>query len=563
MSTQLLTKLKKAQILTAHQIEQLENHLKQHQNSLVDAITTLELLTSDCLASHIAAIYDLPYVNIHHFDYTKVYDTDNLVTLIIRHTALPVKTLKQRICLAVSDPSNPELEKEFRFTSGKDIQLVIASHEQISTVIDKLYGMQTKPRAITTPPDFTVHNIPLTKEQQKSSLIDYLKQENTDTPLHQYMQNLIVHALDRGASDIHVEPFEHSYRVRIRCDGVLIETDKPTREFSHRLTSRLKILAKLDIAECRLPQDGKISFQLDSNETVNIRISTLPTICGEKVVLRIFPAQAKELGIQTLGLSIEQKKRFKKTLAKTQGLILVTGPTGSGKTTTLYAALSQINTSSVNISTIEEPVEVNIPGINQVPIRPQRGMTFSSTLRALLRQDPDVMMIGEVRDQETAKLVVQAAQTGHLVLSTLHTNSALESIQRLQSLGVKPIDIAYSMSLIIAQRLVRKLCEYCKIMQQDIIEVQLENPLKSHTILYTANESGCQYCHLGYSGRTAIYEFIHFDRAIRDAIIQNASPSEVELCVKNSSISSLKASALVTLQRGTTSYSELTRLFDF
>ena len=563
MRNPLLTKLKQAQILTVQQTEQLEDHLRQHQESLIDAITALELLTSECLAAHIAKIYGLPCVNIHNFNFSSVCDVENLITLIIRHSALPIKTSKQKICLAISDPSNSEIEKEFRFTSGKDIELVIASHEQINTVIDELYVGQIKSRAITTPPKFTLHDLSLTQEQQQGPLTPYLRSDNTNTPLNQYIQNLIACALERGASDIHVEPYKHRYRVRIRCDGVLFETDQLTRQFCNRLTSRLKILAKLDIAERRLPQDGKIQFQLEPSETVNIRISTLPTMCGEKVVLRIFPTQAKESSVQTLGLNTEQEKLFKQALGKTQGLILVTGPTGSGKTTTLYAGLNQINTNSLNISTIEEPVEINIPGINQVSVNPQIGMSFSHSLRALLRQDPDVMMIGEVRDEETATLVAQASQTGHLVLSTLHTNSALESIQRLQSLGVKPFDIAYSISLIIAQRLVRKLCHHCKVIKDDVTELPRESTLAGNTTLYTASDSGCQNCHLGYSGRTAIYEFIYINQAIRDAIIQNSSLSELELCVRNSRMPSLKESALEKLRCGQTSYSELTRLFDF
>ncbi len=378
--------------------------------------------------------------------------------------------------------------------------------------------------------------------------------------MSRYINQILLDAVRKGASDIHFEPYEDSYRVRLRCDGILVEIQQPAHHLSRRLAARLKILSKLDIAERRLPQDGRIKLKIGTNTAIDMRVSTLPTLWGEKIVLRLLDSSEASLNIDALGYNDTQKQQYLNALHRPQGLILMTGPTGSGKTVSLYTGLKLLNTAEVNIATAEDPVEINLSGINQVQVQPQIGFGFAQALRAFLRQDPDIVMVGEIRDIETAEIAVKAAQTGHLVLSTLHTNSAAESVARLSNMGVEPFNIASSLSLIIAQRLARRLCNHCKIAYQVDHTQAIGLELTLGETLYRASSDGCSECNNGYVGRVGIYEVMSFTPTLSQAIAQGTSIQTLEQLARSEGMATLKESGLEKLRLGITSVSELQRV---
>ncbi|MDV7104462.1 ATPase, T2SS/T4P/T4SS family [Vibrio sp. TH_r3] len=382
--------------------------------------------------------------------------------------------------------------------------------------------------------------------------------QNSD-PISRYLNQVLTHAINKNASDIHFEPYEKTYRIRLRCDGVLSEIQSPDLQLANRLSSKVKVLANLDIAEKRLPQDGRFKFTLISNQTVDIRVSTLPTLWGEKVVLRLLETQTIPLEIDKLGFISAQQDLFLSAIHKPQGLILITGPTGSGKTVSLYTALNIVNTPDKNISTVEDPVEINLLGINQVQINEKIELNFVATLKALLRQDPDIIMVGEIRDIESTQIVIKAAQTGHLVLATLHTNSACETLTRLINMGADKHCLASCLSIIVAQRLIRKLCPICKEIDNDST-LALSNELQPSNVIYQANNSGCPECINGYSGRTALYEILNVNRTIIEAIESEASAFNIEKSASEQQFISIKEAGKIKLLQGITSIDELHRV---
>jgi type IV pilus assembly protein PilB len=386
---------------------------------------------------------------------------------------------------------------------------------------------------------------------------------NTDdqSPVSQYITHLLFDAHQQGCSDIHFEPYQSRFRIRYRVDGMLREVPNPAQTITARLISRLKIMANLDIAQQRVPQDGRIAIELAEKVNAEYRVSTLPTLWGEKVVLRSTQTQTP-LQLTQLGLNVQQVQVLKDALTKPQGMILITGPTGSGKTQTLYAALRFLNQSHRNISTAEDPIEMQLDGVNQLQLHSGVGLDYHHALRAFLRQDPDVIMIGEIRDNDTAMAAIKASQTGHLLLSTLHTNSALETITRLINLGIKPYNLAASLSVIIAQRLLRLLCPECKKPQainQQIIEQRIHIVADAMT-LYQANPNGCPHCHLGYKGRIAIFEFLLVDASIKRELLSTQHLLPGEAVIEQACISTLMSSGLELVAKGLTSYSELKRI---
>jgi len=396
--------------------------------------------------------------------------------------------------------------------------------------------------------------VPLSEEEQNSEIINVHRND----PISRYIDQILLEAVQKKASDIHFESYENKYRIRLRCDGVLVETDSPDPQLANRLSSRIKVLAKLDIAEKRLPQDGRLKHTFSAKQTVDIRVSTLPTLWGEKVVLRILGTQSISLDIATLGFSSKQKELYLSALNKPQGLILITGPTGSGKTVSLYSALNILNTPDKNISTAEDPVEINLFGINQVQINEKINLNFVATLKALLRQDPDIIMVGEIRDKESAEIVIKAAQTGHLVLTTLHTNSACESISRLLNMGINKYGLSSCLSLVIAQRLTRKLCSRCKKVDPNASSI-FKLKINDNLIIYKASPKGCSSCNNGYLGRIGIYEVLHVDKTISQAIENHSSASDIEKVAQQCGFISLHESAKNALLKGKTSIKELQR----
>lgn len=397
----------------------------------------------------------------------------------------------------------------------------------------------------------------------KDSRLDENQNGDDDAPIVKYINSILLDAVRKGASDLHFEPYEKKYRIRFRIDGILTEIATPPVNLANRFSARLKVMSKLDIAERRLPQDGRIKLRISKKRSVDLRVSTLPTIWGEKVVMRILDSSASSLDINILGYSDAQKDKYIKALAKPQGMILITGPTGSGKTVSLYTGLSILNTVERNISTAEDPVEINLTGINQVQINNKAGLTFASALRSFLRQDPDVVMVGEIRDLETAEIAIKAAQTGHLVLSTLHTNSASETLTRLLNMGVEGFNIASSVALIIAQRLARRLCPECKV-EDKYSDAQLQKfgftaqQIEEGGMIY--KPVGCSKCNEGYKGRVGIYEVMPFSENIGRIILSNGNALQIEKAARDEGMYTLRESALQKAMLGLIGLKEVARI---
>ncbi|MDI1352039.1 MAG: type IV-A pilus assembly ATPase PilB, partial [bacterium] len=384
-----------------------------------------------------------------------------------------------------------------------------------------------------------------------------------DAPIVKFVNKILLEAIKSGTSDIHFEPYEKDYRIRYRQDGILHEVANPPASLSGRITARIKVMSNLDISERRVPQDGGFKMKISKSRSVDFRVSTCPVSGGEKVVMRVLDPSTAKLGIEALGFNLKQRMEFLKAIERPQGMILVTGPTGSGKTVSLYTALNMLNTTEVNISTAEDPVEIKVPGINQVNINPKAGLTFSGALRSFLRQDPDIIMVGEIRDVETAEIAVKAAQTGHLVLSTLHTNSAAETLNRLVNMGIPTFNIASSVTIIIAQRLARKLCEHCKIIRDDytdkgLIELGFREEHLADLKLFKA--VGCKQCTNGYRGRVGLYEVLTMTKSLGHLIMSGANSLEISKAAEDAGMLSIFQSGLEKVREGITTIEEVNRV---
>ena len=460
MQSNLATILRQATLLSPTQEQACLEHLNASGASAPEVLLQLGFFQAEELTEHLSALFGLPPVELSHYDYQSVCNQLGLRELITRHQALPLQKNRSTLILASADPTNLQAEDDFRFATGLQVEMVLADVKQLQGAIRRLYG-----RTLSQDNRSGLKEI---HQDELANLVDVAADEvdniedlsQDSSPVSRFINQILLDAVRKGASDIHFEPYEAMYRVRLRCDGILVEVQQPPSHLSRRLSARLKILAKLDIAERRLPQDGRIKLKLNQSTAIDMRVSTLPTLFGEKIVLRLLDSSSSNLDIDKLGYSETQKQLYLNALRKPQGMILMTGPTGSGKTVSLYTGLNLLNRPEVNISTAEDPVEINLPGINQVQVQPKIGFGFAQALRSFLRQDPDIVMVGEIRDLETAEIAIKAAQTGHLVLSTLHTNSAAETIVRLSNMGIASFNLASSLSLIIAQRLARRLCRH-------------------------------------------------------------------------------------------------------
>ncbi|ELB2078424.1 type IV-A pilus assembly ATPase PilB [Vibrio parahaemolyticus] len=561
MLTNLSTVLRQKGLLTFSQEESLIEQVKASGISMPEALLSSGLFTSSELAEHLSSLFGLNQPELSQYEYASLCQQLGLRELITRHNALPLHRTPSTLLLAVADPTNQQAEDDFRFATGLQVELVLADFRQLSAAIRRLYG-----RAIGQERS----QLKEINQEELASLVDVGADEidniedlsQDESPVSRYINQILLDAVRKGASDIHFEPYEKMYRVRLRCDGILIETQQPPNHLSRRLSARIKILSKLDIAERRLPQDGRIKLKLNQDTAIDMRVSTLPTLFGEKMVLRLLDSSSASLDIDKLGYSEQQKQLYLEALRRPQGMILMTGPTGSGKTVSLYTGLNILNKPEINISTAEDPVEINLSGINQVQVQPKIGFGFAEALRSFLRQDPDVVMVGEIRDLDTAEIAIKASQTGHLVLSTLHTNSAAETIIRLSNMGVESFNLASSLSLIIAQRLARKLCPYCKQPQEHTVQLQ-HLGIQTTDKIFRANPDGCNECTHGYSGRTGIYEVMRFDESLSEALIKGASVHELEKLAIANGMSTLQMSGIEKLKQGITSFSELQRVLYF
>ncbi|HIF5690677.1 TPA: type IV-A pilus assembly ATPase PilB [Vibrio parahaemolyticus] len=561
MLSNLSTVLRQKRLLTFSQEELLIEQVKASGISMPEALLSSGFFTSNELVEHLSSIFGLNQPELSQYEYAALCQQLGLRELITRHNALPLHRTPSTLLLAVADPTNQQAEDDFRFATGLQVELVLADFRELIAAIRRLYGRTIGQER---------SQLKEINQEELASLVDVGADEidniedlsQDESPVSRYINQILLDAVRKGASDIHFEPYEKMYRVRLRCDGILIETQQPPNHLSRRLSARIKILSKLDIAERRLPQDGRIKLKLNQDTAIDMRVSTLPTLFGEKIVLRLLDSSSASLDIDKLGYSEQQKQLYLEALRRPQGMILMTGPTGSGKTVSLYTGLNILNKPEINISTAEDPVEINLSGINQVQVQPKIGFGFAEALRSFLRQDPDVVMVGEIRDLDTAEIAIKASQTGHLVLSTLHTNSAAETIIRLSNMGVESFNLASSLSLIIAQRLARKLCPYCKQPQEHTVQLQ-HLGIQTTDNIFKANPDGCNECTHGYSGRTGIYEVMRFDESLSEALIKGASVHELEKLAIANGMSTLQMSGIEKLKQGITSFSELQRVLYF
>ena len=481
--------------------------------------------------------------------------------LIHKHRALPLFKRGNRLFIAVSDPTNLSALDEIKFHTGISTEAILVEDDRLAAAIDRALQEQEAPMDDLLDED--LDNLSIEAGDDEGSGEEGSELDLDDTPVVRFVNKVLVDAIKRGASDIHFEPYEKYYRIRIRQDGVLHEVANPPASLANRLAARIKVMSRMDIAERRVPQDGRIKMNLTKNRAIDFRVNTCPTLFGEKVVLRILDPTTAQMGIDALGYEEEQKRLFLEAIHRPWGMVLVTGPTGSGKTVSLYTALNILNTSDRNISTVEDPVEINLPGINQVQMNPKTGMTFAEALRAFLRQDPDIIMVGEIRDLETAEIAIKAAQTGHLVLSTLHTNDAPQTLTRLVNMGVPPFNIASSVHLIIAQRLARRLCSHCKEPVKDIPEAALlkegftEEQLP-HLTLFRAK--GCDQCAGGYKGRVGIYQVMPVSEEMGRIIMAGGNSIQLADQARLEGTPDLRQSGLKKVMDGITSLEEINRI---
>ena len=478
--------------------------------------------------------------------------------LLARHRMLPLYRRGKKLFLGVADPTHLHAVDEIKFQSGLGVEVVVVEDDKLQKAIDQaLEQVDNQISQLTSDTDVGLETLDVGAADE---IEDKTDQDVEDAPIVRFVNKVMLDAIRRGASDIHFEPYEKTYRVRLRMDGVLKEIAQPPAQLGGKLAARLKVMSRLDIAERRVPQDGRIKMRLSKTRSIDFRVSTCPTLFGEKSVLRILDPSQAMLGIDSLGYEPFQKALYEEYLEKPQGMILVTGPTGSGKTVSLYTGLNILNREGTNISTAEDPAEINLPGVNQVNVNPKVGLTFAAAMRSFLRQDPDVIMVGEIRDLETAEIAIKAAQTGHLVLSTLHTNDAPQTLTRMVDMGVKPYAIATSVNLIIAQRLARKLCTQCK----QPLDVPAEALLKegfteedAHGGMKLFGPVGCSNCTDGYKGRTGIYQVMPVSPAIAHIILADGNALQIGEQAAREGIWDLRRAGLEKVKAGITSLEEI------
>ena len=534
-----------------------------HDNGI--ALTTYlvknELVDASDLAYSASNEFGIPLLNINALDLESLPSNIVPEKLVRQHHALPIQKRGNRLFVAISDPMNLAALDEFKFNTGITTEAVLVEEDKLEKIIDKALELGDKSLSMDGLLDDDLDNLDVTSGDDE--LDDNGESDIDDTPIVRFVNKCLLDAINKKASDIHFEPYEKVYRVRFRVDGVLEEIASPPQTLAPRISARLKVMSRLDISERRVPQDGRIKMQLSKKRSIDFRVNTCPTLFGEKIVLRILDPTSAQLGIDALGYEEDQKQLYLNALSKPYGLILVTGPTGSGKTVSLYTGLNILNTADRNISTAEDPAEINMPGVNQVNVNPKVGLTFASALRAFLRQDPDIIMVGEIRDLETAEIAVKAAQTGHLVLSTLHTNDAPQTLTRLANMGVPPYNIASAVSLIIAQRLARRLCEPCKVVDDVPNEALIEEGFLESELeeikIYKAG--GCDQCNnTGYKGRTGIYQVLAISEEMGTMIMENGNAIQLAEQAQKEGYPDLRASGLEKVRSGILSLEELNRV---
>ncbi|MDC9502686.1 type IV-A pilus assembly ATPase PilB [Pseudoalteromonas sp. Angola-18] len=530
---------------------------QQEFASTAELISKCGKIDSNDLAEQCIDLFRVPYFDLKDFDPAQIPEDLIKEKLIRKHHILPLVQKGRKVYIAASDPTDYGAFENFEFSTGLSCEIVVVDYIQLDNKIEQLLDAAG---SLDLSADEFKEFADLDSEGPKETTPK--DDDKDDAPIIVYINKILMDAIKKGASDLHFEPYEHKYRIRFRIDGILHEVANPPNTLASKLSARIKVMSRLDIAEKRKPQDGRIKLKITERKSIDFRVSTMPTLWGEKIVMRILDSSSAMLGIDVLGYDEDQKKLYMDALGQPQGMILVTGPTGSGKTVSLYTGLNILNQPERNISTAEDPVEINLEGVNQVQINPKAEMTFANALRAFLRQDPDVVMVGEIRDLETAEISIKAAQTGHLVLSTLHTNSAPETITRLLNMGVPAYNVASSISLIIAQRLARRLCPKCKtpetlpaeeLARQGFSTTQIED-----MTLYAPK--GCENCTDGYKGRVGIYEVMQITPEIAQIIMRGGNSLEIAEVSLQAGFNNLRLSGLRKAADGLTSLAEINRV---
>ena len=533
--------------------------------SLLQYLVTNDILTSNKIGVAVSNNFGLPLIDLNSIDLDSLPISLVSEKLIRRHNIIPLFNRGKQLYLAIDDPTKQASLKEIQFHTGLYTNPLIVETDKLYELIERLLNKKdAQGLSDYFEESSDLDGIEFSVEEDEDKDTDAGGVANKeDAPVVKFVNRILVEAIKKGVSDIHFEPYEHEYRIRYRQDGLLNEVACPPSNLSGRIAARIKVMSSLDISERRMPQDGRFKMKLSRTRSIDFRVSTCPMLAGEKIVMRILDPGATKLGIEALGFNITQRRHFLDAINKPQGMILVTGPTGSGKTVSLYTALNILNVMENNICTVEDPVEIKITGINQVSINPKAGLTFSGVLRSFLRQDPDVIMVGEIRDLETGEIAVVAAQTGHLVLSTLHTNSACETLTRLVNMGIPSFNIASSVSLIIAQRLVRKLCDNCKVPHENIsvkslVELGFSEEVANGLKIYKA--VGCPQCSGGFRGRMGLFEVLPISKQIGKIIMDGGTSLDILKQAQLEGMHTIYQDGLEKIKEGTTTIEEVNRV---
>ena len=555
----LALRLVRDNLLSPTDAERIQAEALAKKTSFVTQLVESKKLDSPTIARVASEDFGIPLFEISSLDLemapVKLVDEK----IIRRHHVLPLYKRGTRLYVAVADPTNLQALDEIKFHTGLGTEPILVEEEKLASIIEK--SLDAQDTSLTDlAGDDSLDNLEIvaTDDDKEGSGVGGEEGVN-DAPVVKFVNKVLMDAINRGASDIHIEPYEKTYRVRYRQDGMLHEVANPPIALSARIAARIKILSRLDIAERRIPQDGRIKMRISRNRAIDFRVSTLPTLWGEKIVMRILDPTSATLGVEKLGFEDFQKELFLEAIHRPYGMVLVTGPTGSGKTVTLYTAVNILNTPDTNISTAEDPVEINLAGVNQVNINDKAGLNFASALRAFLRQDPDVILVGEIRDLETAEIAIKAAQTGHMVLSTLHTNDAPSTLTRLANMGVPPFNIASAVNLIIAQRLARRLCTHCKkpidIPKPALLKAGFKEEDLPGLVVY--DPVGCDACNGGYKGRVGIYQVMPVTEEIGAIIMRGGNQLDIEKQARKEGVPDLRQAGLMKVKAGVTSLEEV------
>ncbi|MGH9340688.1 MAG: type IV-A pilus assembly ATPase PilB [Acidobacteriota bacterium] len=567
MSIRLGDLLIRQNILSLDQLNTALKYQREHGGRLGSILIHLGYASDDAIATALSEQYEVPSINLAHMEIEQEVTRLIPIETAIRYQVLPLKKIGTTLTVAITDPTNVLALDEIKFMTGYRVEPVVAAEGAIREAIERVYGSEQTlalKRVYDQLAAEAEYELEVPSEEQELNLTE-LQKSTSEAPIIKLVNIILAEAIRQGASDIHIEPYERELRVRYRIDGVLYKIMNPPIKFRDAMISRVKILSALDISERRLPQDGRIKIKINQNgrrKEIDFRVSSLPTLFGEKLVLRILDREKLPLDLTQLGFEPESLKKFDQAIHKPYGMVLVTGPTGSGKTSTLYTSLNKLNTPEVNIMTAEDPVEFNFPGINQLQTKDHVGLSFAAALRSFLRQDPNIILVGEIRDPETAEIAVKAALTGHLVLSTLHTNDAPSSINRLLNMGIEPFLVANSVHLVCAQRLVRKICPECREKVETPVEalVQIGFPSSIAKNLATYHGAGCQKCkNTGYRGRLGLYEVMEITPTIQNMILTGANTNQIREQAKEDGMITLRESGLEKIRAGVSTIDEVLR----